>query len=769
MCADSAVRQSWTGQSLRRLEDDRLLSGEGRYADDLSLPGQAYAVVLRSPHAHAAILSIDSTAAAAMSGVLAVFTAADLAAEGIGPIQFFTRVTGVDGKPPAPPPWNGLAGDRVRHVGDAVALVVAETQAIARDAADAVAVDYDPLPAVTDVVAATAPGAPLLIDTAPGNVVGLYEIGDAATIDAILAEAPHVVRLDVRNNRIVVSPMEPRSSLATWDAASGELTLHCGSQAAHLSRDILAKALGVPQGALHLVVGDVGGGFGAKIVPYREDLLVLFAARRLQRPVRWRADRSEAFLADTQARDHAATLTLGLDRDGRILAYRAEVLADMGAFLTPHGLPIATTTGHRIVNGVYDIPHLDLRVRAVLTNSVPTGPYRGAGRPEAIHRIERLLDVAALELGLDPVEIRRRNLIRPQQMPYRNAAGWTYDSGAFEALLDRALVLADWQGFAARKAATEARGLLLGRGLACHIDTTSGIELFEIAAVTLDASGRIELASGTQTIGQGLSTSYAQIVADELGLRPEQIAVIQGDTRRVAQGGGTYGSRSLHVGGSAAKEAGRSLREKLLALAAPLLDVPLETLSLEDGLVRAAGRNRSIAIAELAARQPDGRLSAAARVEAPYCYPNGCYVAEVEVDPETGVVAVARMTALDDAGRVVNPMIVHGQVHGGLAQGIGQALWEHAVYDPESSQLLTGSFMDYALPRAGDLPFFAVAHDQSTPTATNVLGAKGAGESGAVGAPPAIVAAVLDAIGVRHLDMPLSSEKVWRAMQAAQR
>jgi carbon-monoxide dehydrogenase large subunit len=759
MSAEPAVRPNWVGQPLRRLEDERLLAGQGRYADDLRFDGEVHAVVLRSPHAHAEIAAIDSAVASAMPAVLGVFTGTDLLAAGVGPIPFFTRVKAPDGQPPAPPPWRALAVDRVRHVGDPVALVVAGTRQAAQDAAEAVAIDYRPLPAVIGLAAA-----------APGDVVGLYEVGDEARIDRILAEAPHVVRLAVRNNRIVVCPMEPRSSIATWDAARGELTLHCSSQAAHLSRQLLAEALGLPQSALQLVVGDVGGGFGAKIVPYPEDLLVLFAARQLGRTVRWRADRSEAFLADTQARDHAASLALALDRGGRILAYRADVLANMGGYLSPHGLPIATTTGHRIVTGVYDIPNLFLRVQGVLTNSVPTGPYRGAGRPEAIHRLERLLDVAALDLGLDAAEIRRRNLIRAEQMPYRNAAGWTYDSGAFEPLLDRALALADWQGFPARRAASEARGLLRGRGLACHIDTTSGVDQHEIAGLTLDATGRVELASGTQAIGQGLATAYAQIVADELGLSPGQVAVVQGDTRRIAEGGGTYGSRSLHVGGSAAREAGRRLREKLLVLAAPLLDVPVEALSLEDGLVRAAGRNRFIALCDLAAAQPDRRVTATARVDVPYCFPNGCYLCEVEVDPETGSVSIARTVALDDAGRIVNPMIVHGQVHGGLAQGIGQALMEEARYDGESGQLLTGSLMDYALPRAGDLPSFIVAHDEGTPTATNVLGAKGAGESGAVGAPPAVVAAVIDALspyGVRHLDMPLTSEKVWRAMRRA--
>lgn len=752
----------WIGQPVRRLEDQRLLTGQGRFADDLKVPGALQAVVLRSPHAHARILAIDTAAALALPGVRAVFTAADLAATGVGAIPYFNRLAGPDGLPAAAP-CLGLAEAVVRHVGEPVALIVAETLAQARDAAEAVAVDYEPLPVVVGARDAVQPGAPQLSRQAPGNVVGHYEVGDAAAVEAILAGAPHVIRLAVDNNRIVVFPLEPRSALATCEG--GKLTLFCSSQATHLSRQLLAQALNLPAEALDLVTGDVGGGFGAKIVPYREDLLLLFAARALGRPVRWQGERAEAFLSDTQGRDHEAEVALALDGEGRILAYQSKVLANMGAYLSPFGLPIATTTGHRILCGVYNVPALHLSVKAVLTNSVPTGPYRGAGRPEAIHRLERLLDVAARRLGLDAAEIRRRNLIRPAQLPYRNAAGWTYDSGDFPALLERALARADWSGFPLRRAASAARGLLRGRGLACHIDTTSGIDPAETATATLETDGGVTLASGTQGIGQGLATSYAQILAEQLGLAPAAITVVQGDTRRVAGGGGTYGSRSLHLGGSAVLAAGKALRAKLLALAAARLEAPAEDLRLAEGLVTVAGRNRSLRLADLAA---EGSIAASETLEAPYCFPNGCYVAEAEVDPETGLARVVRLTALDDVGRVVNPMIVAGQVHGGLAQGIGQALLEHARYDAASGQLLAGSPLDYALPRADELPSFDVAHDESWPTPTNPLGAKGAGESGAVGAPPAVVAAVLDAlgpVGPDHLDMPLTAEKIWRALQ----
>ena len=668
----------------------------------------------------------------------------------------------------APPPCLALAEGLARHVGEPVALVVAESLATARDAAERVEVAYRPLPAVVGAREAVRPTAPQLCPSAPGNVVGLYEVGDAARVAAVMAGARPVVRLEVNNNRVVAFPLEPRTAIGLWDAQRGELTLRCSSQAAQLSRQLLAGALGLPETALHLQVGDVGGGFGARIVPYREDLLVLFAARRLGRPVRWRCERGEAFLSDTQGRDHAATLRLALDAGGRILAYEADVLADMGAYLSPFGLPIATTTGHRVITGVYDIPAVFLRVRGVLTNSVPTGPYRGAGRPEAIHRLERVIDVAAARLRLDPAELRRRNLLRPAQLPYRNAAGWSYDSGDFPRLLERALARADWAGFPARREASAAAGRLRGRGLACHIDTTSGLALEETATLRLDATGQVELLSGTQAIGQGLASGYAQIVADRLGLPPGQVKGIQGDTRRGAAGGGTYGSRSLYLGGSAADAAGATLRARLLTLAATALATSPERLRIEAGLVLAQDSNRAISFAELAAAQPGGALAASASVEAPYCFPNGCYVAEVEVDPETGATRVVRFTALDDVGRVINPMIVHGQVHGGLAQGIGQALLEGVHYDPASGQLLTGSPMDYALPRAADLPAFEVACDESWPTASNPLGAKGAGESGAVGAPPAVVAAVVDALaghGVEHLDMPITSEKVWRALR----
>jgi aerobic carbon-monoxide dehydrogenase large subunit len=702
-----------------------------------------------------------------LAGVLGVFVAADLEADGIGPLPFFSTIQSTSGHSVDVPPCHALANEIVRHVGEPVALVVAASLDIARDAADLVAVSYRPVQAVTGAAKAVESSAPELWAKAPGNVAGVYIVGDEKAVTDAIAAAPHVVRLTLINNRVVVVPMEPRTAIGLYDADKDQLVLYCGSQAPHLSRRLLATAFDLSQERLRITVGDVGGGFGAKIVPYREDLLVLFAARRLGCPVRWRAERSESFLSDTHGRDQHGTMTLGLDRDGRILAYHADILGNMGAYLSPFGSPIATTTGHRVISGVYDIPQVFLRFRCVLTNSIPTGPYRGAGRPEVIYRLERLLDAAADKLGMDAAEIRRRNLIRRDQIPYRNATGWTYDSGDFGTLLDRALTAADWSGFPKRRDRSAKAGKLRGRGLACHIDTTSGVDLSETATLRLDADGAVELLIGTQAMGQGLATAYAQIVADHLHVSVHGIRVFQGDTDRIPDGGGSYGSRSLYLGGSAVQKASITLSRRLTELAAEFLEAGSQDLIFQDGRIAVAGTDRSVAFAKLAARQPQRCIQCSERVEANYTFPNGCYVAEVEIDRETGLADVVRMTAVDDVGRVVNPMIVHGQVHGGLAQGIGQALWESVVFDADTGQLLSGSLMDYVLPRADTLPDFAVFNDESWPTPSNPLGAKGAGESGAVGAPPAVVAAILDALspyGVRNLDMPLTAEKIWRAI-----
>lgn len=753
------------GQPVRRLEDERLLRGEASFTDDLDLPGALHAAFLRSPLPHAIITRLDTSRALAKPGVVAVLTAADLAADAVGPIPYFCTIGGPEGDSVSVPPCHGLAEDRVRHVGDPIACVIATDSNLAKDGVEGIEVDFQPLDHVIDSLDAVGGEAIELWPEAPGNVAALYEIGDRDRCEAAIAAADQVVTLTLRNNRIVVHPMEPRCAIACFEPDSGRLKLLCGSQAAHLSRDLLADALKLPKDKLVLEVQDVGGGFGARITPYREDLVLLAAARRLGRTLRWRAERSEAFLSDTQGRDQVSKVTLALSRDGRIKAYRADILANLGATPSPFGIPIVATTGHRVVTGVYDIETVYLRLRCVLTNTVPTGPYRGAGRPETIHRLERVIDVAAARLGLDPVTVRRRNMIRAEQLPYKNAAGWRYDSGNFPAILEKCLGLADWSGFDRRRAESRARGRLRGRGIACHIDTTSGISLEEEATLRLDAEGVATIGSGTQAIGQGLFTAYAQIVSDALGLSLDRVRLIQGRTDSVAQGGGTYGSRSLYLGGSAVRSVAKTLATQLLERASQILEAETADLVLEADSVRVTGTDRQVSLAEIAARARGGAVMASALAQAPYSFPNGCCIAEVEIDPETGVIAVDRLFTLDDVGRVVNPLLVEGQMHGGIAQGIGQALLEGTVYDRGSGQLLSGSLMDYALPRADVFPSMTCLHDERYPTASNALGAKGAGESGAVGTPPAIVSAVVDALapyGIEHIDMPISPEEIWK-------
>lgn len=708
-----------------RLEDDRLLTGQGRFVGNISLPGLLHAAVLRSPHAHAVIRSIVTSRAAAMPGVVAVYTADDLVAAGVRPLSFHAVVTRADGQPMDPPPRHALARDRVRYVGEPIALVVAGRRYEAMDALEAIEVVLDPLPAVSGVERAVAKDAPLLWQGAPGNVAGIYEYGDRDAVDAAMRTAKHVVTLRVSNNRIAPGAMEPRACVAQPDAATGRITLHAASQTPHMTRRLLAEALALPEGAVRVLVRDIGGGFGSKVALYPEDVLAAFAARTLGQPVAWYADRSETFLSDAQGRDHVSFCDLALDAEGRFLALRVRDLADMGAYVSYFGAAIATRTGNRIANGAYHFPALHAEILVVLTNTVPTGPYRGAGRPETVYRLERLIDAAAAQTGIDRVELRRRNLITPASIPYTNVVGQVYDSGNFPRVMARALALADWNGFPARLEDARRRGRLLGRGLAYHIDTTSGVEPSETATIIVEGD-EVTVLSGTQAMGQGLETVYAQLVSEYLGVRPQNVRVVQGDTDAVPSGVGSYGSRSLYIGGSAIVMAARAL----------------------------------------AAR--GGQGSATATATSPFCFPNGCHVCEAEIDPETGVVRIVRYAAVDDVGTVMHPVIVEGQTWGGVVQGIGQALLEHAVYEPDASQPVAGSFMDYAMPRADALRGMDAELDQGSPSTTNVLGAKGAGESGALGAPPAVVSAVVDALrshGVRHVDMPLWPEKIWRIIR----
>ena len=751
-----------------RLEDGRLLRGQGRFTDDLGFADELHGVVVRSIHPSAGLRRLDIAAALRVDGVAGIVTGEDLAADGIGDLPFMSTIEAPGGGPVRTLAMPLLAREVVRYVGEPVAFVVAGSLPAAEDAAERVAVEYAPRDSVTDLLAAAEDAAPR-VQEGMGNVVGEMRMGDAEACRAALAGARHRFVLRLGNNRIVPHPMELRAAIGLYDATDATWTLYCASQAPHHGRALLADGVfGVPRERIRLKVGDIGGAFGGRVTPYPEDALVLYAARRFGRPVRWRAGRAESFLADYHARDHAAEIELGLDEELGIVALRVVDHANLGAYATPFGIPIATTTGNRIATGAYRVPAADIRVRTVLTNTVPTGPYRGAGRPEANHRIERVLDFAASRLGVEPVELRRRNLVRNSELPYRVVSGLAYDSGNFPGLLERALDFADWDGFEARRDGSRKRRRLRGRGLAYHIDSTSGLSPRETVEAVALPDGRVRLHSGTQEMGQGLKSSYARIAGTIFGLPGEAIDVVQGDTATTPEGPGSYGSRSLYTGGAAVAVACETLIERLKTLAARRLEASEEDIAFADATLAIVGTDRRIAMRELAAAEPGREVRATGETEAPFCFPNGCYICEVEIDPATGKIRIDRFHGVDDVGRVVDATIVHGQTHGGLAQGIGQAVLEEIRYDPLSGQLLTGSLMDYVLPRADDLPGFETLLDEGEATATNILGTKGAGECGAVGAPPAVVSAVLDALrphGIEHLDMSIAPERIWRALR----
>lgn len=768
-------------QAPGRVEDVHLLTGRGRFSVDASRPGQAYGVFLRTPHAHAEFAAVDTAAARAMPGVLGVFTAADMRA--LGSIPCAPPPAGRNGSEAVKPPRPVLAQGRVRHAGEPVALVVAESEALAMDAAERISVDYRTLPAVTGVEAAVAAGAPILWTETPSNVALDYEAGDAAAVDATFAAARHVVRLRVLNNRLAVCTMEPRAALAEFDAATGRYTLTAGSQGVGGMCDTLATAiLRVEPDRLRVVSGDVGGGFGMKTQPYPEYPALLHAARTLGRPVKWTATRSESFLTDNQARDGVIDAALALDGDCRFLAMKVEALANMGAYLSAAGLGIATRNMAWCMAGVYGTPAIHLGVRCVFTNTAPIGPYRGAGRPEASYIIERIVDQAAAELGIDRIELRRRNLIRPAAMPYRTPVAQTYDSGDFETILDAALDLADWNGFARRRADAARAGLLRGIGVACFIEH-AGARLSESARLRFGADGIVAVYSAAQSQGQGHFTSFAQVVAERLGIPCAQVRIVEGDSDRVPPGGQTTGSRSMAVCGGAMMAACDQAIETGKAIAAHMLEASVRDVVYEGGRFRIAGTDRALTLQEVAAavgadasagEWPDGvprslDTDLDYEADAP-TFPNGCHVCEVEIDPETGAVRLQRYVGVDDVGRVINPMIVDGQMHGGVAQGAGQALGEHCLYD-DAGQLLSGSFMDYALPRAKDLPSFGFAY-HPVPCRTNVLGVKGAGESGTIGAIPAVANAIMDALrqaGVSAFDMPATPVRIWAMLREAAR
>ncbi len=754
-------------QSVKRLEDFRLLVGQGNYVDDHPAEDAHWVHILRSPQAHAKILSIDTSVASKMPGVMAIFTGADLVADQVKPIPtvpIFKRAGGADMVYEA---RRALAHEVVRYAGEGVVAVVATSRAAAQDAAEAVVVDYETLPAVTDLRAAVQPGAPVVCPAASDNITAEMQYGDEAAVEAIFASAAHTVSLDIVNQRLVPAAMEPRSSFASVEAETGRIILNVQSQTPTSTRDILGGAiLGRKPDSIQVKVGDIGGGFGHKTSVYPEDVVVSYAATKLGHTVRWRGDRTDDFVSGTHGRDLFSHAELALDAEGKILALRVKSLGGVGAYLTGTGVMIPLILGPFVSTGTYHVPAIRFDIKAVMTHTAPVGAYRGAGRPEAIFIIERLLDTAARKIGMDPRDIRKVNYIRPDQMPYKNPVGQVIDSGAFGDLLDRVSLESDWKGFEARKAAATARGKLYGRGLASYVEWTGGNALSEFATLKVTADGRVILLSGTMAMGQGLVTSYAQLLAGALEIPIEKIEIVQGDTDQ-ARGFGSVGSRSLFMGGAAAATAAHDLIEKAREKAANKLEADVGDLEYRAGKLVVAGTDRMVSLFDLAGDEEGDVLAVTSegKADGP-SYPNGSHVVEVEIDPDTGVVQVVRATSVDDVGIPMNPMIVVGQVHGGIAQGIGQALLEGVAYS-EDGQLLTASFQDYCMPRADDVPSFDVNLDDRAPCLTNPLGAKGCGESGAVGAPPAVVNAVIDALasrGVTTLDMPITASKVWHAL-----
>ena len=737
-----------------RLEDQRLLTGAGRYLDDWHAPGMLHGCVVRSPHAHAKILGIDSEAALAADGVLAVITGADLEAAGIDALACRSPVTSRDGSPMQAPPRKALAVDRVRHVGDAVAFVVGESAEAARDGAELVEVDYEALDACVDLRASEE----RCFD---------WETGDERAVAQAFTNAKQVCALEAVNNRVVICPIETRGAVGEHDAEHDRYTLHTQTQGVHLVRKVIADAMfGGDLERLHVVTGDVGGSFGMKIFAYPEHVLVLYAARRLGRPVKWVGDRSEAFLADTHGRDHVARAELAVDGDGRITAMRAHVRANLGAYLSTVAPLIPTDALARVFGHVYDIPALYLRVEGMLTNTAPIDAYRGAGKPEIICLSERLMDSAARELGIDRVELRRRNLIPAAAMPYTTALGRRYDCGDFEGVMDEALEQADWQGFESRRKAARARGERRGIGLGLYLHATGGTTA-EVSQVEVLPDETVVVRTGTQSAGQGHETVFAQLVAERLEIPVERVRVVQGHSAIIRSGGGTGGSSSLPIGAATIARATERLLEQAKALAAETLEAAALDIDYAGGRFTVRGTDLSVGLFDLARELPErqgGACVGEAEFEGDHAtFPNGAYVCEVGIDEETGRTRIEAFTAVDDLGNVLNEPIALGQVMGGIAQGIGQALLEHTVYDPDSGQLLSGSFMDYCLPRADDLPFFSTIL-VGEPTRNNPLGTKGVGEVGCIGAPAAVMNAIADALGGVDVEMPATHERVWRAL-----
>jgi len=772
-----AVEKFAIGQAVPRVEDPMLLRGHGRYTDDVSLPGQAYAVMVRSRNGHGVIRTINADAARKMPGVLAVYTAADL--EGYGPLKCNMPLKSRDGSP-LKKPWRGaLAKDKVRYVGDPVACVIAETVFAAKDAAEAVEIDIDPLTAVVTPGEAAREGAPLLYDDVPGNVPLDFHFGDTAAVDATFASAAHVTRLNLLNSRVVVNAMEPRAAVAGYDGA--RFTIHVSSQGVSGMRAQIADCLGVEPKTVHVLTGQVGGSFGMKGVLFPEYVCLLHGARALGRPVKWTDERSGSFFSDSHGRDQEFMGELALDKDGNFLAVRFTGYADMGAFLSPMGPVPGTLNIVKNVQSMYRTPLIEVSSKCVFTNTSQIGPYRGAGRPEGNYFMERLIDAAAIEMGIDRLALRRRNQIRRHDLPYKTASEVTYDSGDFIALSKQALELADAKGFARRKRESARRGKLRGLGIGNFLEVTAppGKELADIA---FNADGTVTLTTGTLDFGMGHATPFAQVLSEKLGVPFDKVTLVQGDSDRIVMGGGSGGSKSLMHSGTAIIEAAAKVVEKGKEAASYVLEAAASDIEFAHGRFVIAGTDRSITVMELARtlREKSAKLppDAPQSLDVHHIsngpgaatFPNGCHVAEVEVDPDTGVVELVKYTCVNDFGTVVNPLIVAGQLHGGVVQGVGQALMEMTVYDSDG-QLLTGSFMDYAMPRAADVPPFVLA-EHPVPATTNLLGAKGCGEAGCAGSLTSVMNAVLDALaerGIRHLDMPLTPFRIWQALRDAGR
>jgi carbon-monoxide dehydrogenase large subunit len=749
------------GRSIRRVEDARFLTGRGCYVDDIASPDCLWGHVLRSPHSHATIGRIDVSQAKALAGVHGVYVAADLAE--LGPMPCVAAV-----KPLIVPPRPALANGRVRHVGDPVAFVVADSLEIARWAAELVEIDYTALPSVVDGVAALAADAPVLWDVAPGNLAFHVERGDASVVAEAMRGAAHLVEIEVMNNRVIVSPLEPRAGIARYDAASDAFDLELTGQGLHGIRRQLAEfVFRMPLEKFHLHAPDVGGGFGMKNFLYPEWILLLWAARKLGRPVRWTADRAEEFVAGVQGRDIFATAKLALDAAGKILALDVAMVANLGAYLSGNGPGASVVAASTAQGGVYDVPVIHVDVRGAFTNTVPVDAYRGAGKPEANYIIERTIEAAARKLGRDPAGLRRQNLIA--SFPHRTAMGMAIDSGGFVANLDQAVARADVAGFETRRAAAQARGKLLGLGVGCFLETSRGAPN-EGAEVRFDGDGTVTVAVGTESNGQGHETAFAQIAADRLGVPMAAIRYVQADTRAVKSGAGHGGARSMHMGGAAVVKAIDATLAKARSLAAHLLQASESELAFASGSFAVRGTERRIDILSMARESGSPFGEHVMNMTDVFTFPSGCHVAEVEIDPETGAAALVRYTAVDDYGRLINPLLTVGQVQGGVAQGIGQALVEHTVYDARSGQLLSGSLMDYAMPRADDFPGFDITLVER-PTTANPLGVKGSGQAGCISAPQTIMAAVLDALrpaGVTAFDMPATPERIWQVLQDAQ-